>query len=294
LAQQIFREAHSMTTRYGNDERHQLAKYMSSPTASFTELLAEHHPGVLPWSGASRSQAGSAMPHGTTIITLRFKDGIVMAGDRQVTSGTTIAYRYGEKVYAADNSSCVGVAGTAALAFDMAKLFQVELLHYEKIEGVELSLQGKANKLAGMVRNNLEMAMQGLTVVPLYAGYDADSGIGRIYSYDPVGGLTEEFKGYHSIGSGSIFALGSLKKLHDVGLAEPAAITVALEALYDAAEEDTATMGPDLAREIYPLVHVVTAEGHRALTDEETAAVAQRIVERRQSAPDGPRAIIQE
>ncbi|HEV7974633.1 proteasome subunit beta [Amycolatopsis sp.] len=282
-----------MTMLYGNDERHQLAKYMSTPTSSFTELLAEHHPGALPWSHASGSQPGSAMPHGTTIITLRFADGIVMAGDRQVTSGTTIAYRYGEKVYAADNSSVVGVAGTAALAFEMAKLFQVELLHYEKIEGVELSLQGKANKLAGMVRGNLEMAMQGLTVVPLYAGYDADSGIGRIYSYDPAGGLTEEFKGYHSIGSGSIFALGSLKKLHDVGLDEQAAVTVALEALYDAAEGDTATMGPDLARGIYPIVHVVTADGGRALTDAETETFARGIVERRQSAPDGPRAIIE-
>ena len=280
-----------MATRYG-EVRHQFTKYMSLPTSSFTELLAEYHPDALPWSRASGTQAVNEIPHGTTIVALRFVDGVIMAGDRQVTIGTRISDRYGEKVYTADGSSCIGVAGTAALAFEMARLFQVELLHYEKIEGVQLSLQGKANKLAGMVRNNLGMAMQGLTVVPIYAGYDANSGIGQIFSYDPVGGMSEEHTGYHSIGSGSLFALGSLKKLHYESLGEQDAITVALEALYDAAEGDTATMGPDLAREIYPIVHVVTAEGDRALPDAETGAVARRIVDRRQSEPNGPKATL--
>ncbi|MGH3717574.1 MAG: proteasome subunit beta [Pseudonocardiaceae bacterium] len=280
-----------MTTRSGN-ERHHFADYMSSPTSSFTELLAEYHPDALPWSRASGTLASNETPHGTTIVALRFADGVVMAGDRQVTSGTWISYRYGEKVYPADNSSCIGVAGVAALAFEMARLFQVELLHYEKIEGVQLSLKGKANKLAGMIRNNLEMAMQGLASVPLYAGYDADSGVGQIFSYDAIGGMSEEHAGYHSIGSGSLFALGSLKKLYHASLGEQDAITVALEALYDAAEGDTGTMGPDLAREIYPIVHVVTAEGDRTLPDAETGAISRRIVDRRRSEPNGPRATV--
>lgn len=280
-----------MTTRSGN-ERHQFAKYMSAPTSSFTELLAEYHPDALPWSRASSTIAPNETPHGTTIVALRFADGVVMAGDRQMTSGMRISYRYAEKVYPADNSSCIGVAGVAALAFEMARLFQVELLHYEKIEGVQLSLRGKANKLAGMVRNNLDMAMQGLVAVPLYAGYDADSGIGQIFSYDAVGGMSEEHSGYHSIGSGSLFALGSLKKLYDESLGEQDAVTVALEALYDAAEGDTGTMGPDLARDIYPIVHVVNAEGDRTLPDSETGAIARRIVERRRGEPDGPKATV--
>lgn len=280
-----------MTTRSGN-ERHHFARYMSSPTSSFTELLAEHHPHTLPWSCASGTMASNETPHGTTIVALRFADGVVMAGDRQMTSGTTISYRYAEKVYPADNSSCIGVAGVAALAFEMARLFQVELLHYEKIEGVQLSLKGKANRLSGMIRGNLEMALRGLVAVPLYAGYDADSGTGQIFSYDGVGGMSEEHSGYHSIGSGSIFALGSLKKLYYESLGEQDAITVALEALYDAAEGDTGTMGPDLAREIYPIVHVVTAEGDRTVPDAEIGAIARRIVERRRSEPNGPRATV--
>ncbi|WP_020672866.1 proteasome subunit beta [Amycolatopsis nigrescens] len=273
-----------------SDGRHQFATFMSSPTSSFAELLAQCRPEALPWANGSATQFAAQVPHGTTIVAFRFAGGVLMAGDRQVTSGTVIGYRYGEKVYTADEYSCVGVAGTASLAFEMARLFQVELLHYEKIEGVALSLQGKANKLAGMVRGNLDLAMQGLTVVPLYAGYDPEAGIGRIFSYDPAGGMSEEHEGYHSIGSGSIFALGSLKKLHHAELSAEDALTVALEALYDAAEGDTATMGPDLGREIYPLVHVVTADGDRAVADEEIAAAAHRVVEGRRRRPDGPRA----
>jgi proteasome beta subunit len=212
-----------------------------------------------------------------------------MAGDRQVTAGTMIDYRYGEKVYSADEYSCIGVAGTASLAFEMARLFQVELRHYEKLEGVRLSLQGKANKLAGMVRQNMAMAMQGLTVVPLYAGYDLEAGIGRIYSYDPIGGLSEEHEGFESIGSGSMFALGCVKKMYREDLTEQEAISVVLEALYDAAESDVATMGPDLAREIYPLVHVVTAEGEHELSAEEVAAAARQVVDGRHRRPNGPR-----
>ncbi|MEO7194157.1 MAG: proteasome subunit beta [Pseudonocardiaceae bacterium] len=254
--------------------------------------MTEYHPDALPWSRAAAAMGSNETPHGTTIVALRFADGVIMAGDRQMTSGTMISYRYAEKVYPADDSSCIGVAGVAALAFEMARLFQVELLHYEKIEGVQLSLKGKANKLSGMIRGNLEMALRGLVAVPLYAGYDANSGTGQIFSYDAVGGMSEEHSGYHSIGSGSIFALGSLKKLYYASLGEQDAITVALEALYDAAEGDTGTMGPDLAREIYPIVHVVTAEGDRTVPDAEIGALARRIVERRRSEPNGPRATV--
>jgi proteasome beta subunit len=269
---------------------------MSMPTSSFTEVLARIRPHALPGARLGDQPGGFSeqVPHGTTVVTLRFGGGVLMAGDRQVTSGTMIGYRYGEKVYSADEYSCIGIAGSASLALEMARLFQVELRHYEKIEGVGLSLQGKANKLAGMVRQNLEMAMQGLTVVPLFAGYDLESGVGRIYSYDPVGGINEEHEGYQSIGSGSVFAMGSLKKLYREDLSEEDALAVALEALYDAAESDVATMGPDLAREIYPRVHVVTAAGERTLSDEEIAAAAQRVIDRRRHRPDGPRANLDE
>nr|AKA59451.1 proteasome subunit beta [uncultured bacterium AR_456] len=274
-----------------NDGHYQFMDLMSMSTSSFTDLANRFQPDTLPWTRHARQQGDFAdqMPHGTTVVAMRFADGVLMAGDRQVTSGTMIGYRYAEKVYSADEYSCVGVAGTAALAFEMARLFQVELRHYEKLEGVSLSLQGKANKLAGMVRQNMAMAMQGLTVVPLYAGYDLEAGIGRIYSYDPIGGISEEHEGFEAIGSGSLFAVGCLKKMYRDDLTEQEAITAALEALYDAAESDVATMGPDLTREIYPLVHVVTAEGERELSTEEVATVARQVVDGRHRRPNGPR-----
>ncbi|SFO96858.1 proteasome beta subunit [Amycolatopsis arida] len=269
--------------------QHPFTTYMTSLTSSFTELLATHHPDALPWARVPDAKLAGQTPHGTTIVALRFDGGVLMAGDRQITSGTTISYRYAQKVFVADEYSCVGVAGSASLAFEMARLFRLELLHYEKIEGRTLSLQGKANKLSSMVRGNLDMATQGLVVVPIYAGYDQFADVGRIFSYDPIGGVSEEHDGYHSIGSGSTFALGSLKKLHRSTLGERDAITVAMEALYDAAEGDVATMGPDLARDVYPVVHVVTADGDRELPDDEVGPIAREVVQRRMGAPDGPK-----
>ncbi|MCT2581870.1 proteasome subunit beta [Actinophytocola gossypii] len=275
-----------------NDRRDQIRDLMSMSTSSFTDLASRIQPDVLPWTRqvGPRPDLVEQVPHGTTVVAMRFDGGVIMAGDRQATSGTTVGYRYAEKVYSADEYSCVGIAGTASLAYEMARLFQVELLHYEKLEGVRLSLQAKANKLGAMVKQNITMAMQGFTVVPVYAGFDPEAGIGRIYSYDPLGGLTEEHEGFHSIGSGSLFATGCLKKMHRDDLSEQDAITVALEALYDAADTDIATMGPDLARGIYPLVHLVTAEGERELPTDEVAAVARQVVDGRQRQPNGPRA----
>ncbi|WP_084161290.1 proteasome subunit beta [Nocardia sp. BMG51109] len=275
-----------------SDDRPHLLRYMYSPSSSITEFLAEHKPEALAWTRAANNSVPDGITHGTTIVALKFAGGAVIAGDRQATSGTSVGYRYARKVYPVDATSCIGVAGTSALAFDMVRLFQLEVEHYEKIEGSSLSLVGRANKLAGMVRQNLPMAMQGLAVVPVYVGYDDESDSARIFSYDPAGAMTEEYEGYHSIGSGSLFAMGSLKKLYAEDLGEDGAIAVALEALYDAAESDTATMLPDLGRGIFPTLHVVTSDGERGLTDDEIATVVQGILDRRRRQPDGPRASI--
>jgi proteasome beta subunit len=194
--------------------------------------------------------------------------------------GNLIAHREIEKVYPADEYSCVGIAGTAGVAVEMVRLFQVELEHYEKIEGALLSLDGKANRLATMIRGNLGMALQGLAVVPLFAGYDIDRGVGRIFSYDVTGGRYEE-RDHHSVGSGSLFARGTLKKRWEPGLSGDTAVDIALEALVDAADEDAATGGPDERRRIYPVVAVVDDAGYRRVDDDVLAAAVTRLLQER-------------
>jgi proteasome beta subunit len=212
-----------------------------------------------------------------------------MAGDRRATMGNIIAQRDIEKVYPADEYSCVGIAGSAGLAVEIVRLFQAELEHYEKIEGITLSLDGKANRLATMIRGNLGMAMQGLAVVPLFAGYDLEAAEGRIFSYDVTGGRYEEHS-FHAVGSGSLFARGSLKKLYRDALSERDCATALVQALYDAADDDSATGGPDLTRRIFPVVAAVTDDGFRRVPDDEVAAIADAVIDARMTRPDGPAA----
>src|ERR1700722_4905469 len=263
------------------------AACMSAGTSSFADFLASFAPDLLPGAGA-RAVAGSAaaadLPHGTTIVALAFDDGVIMTGDRRSTAGNMIAQRDIEKGFRSDDFSCVGMAGVAGIGLELVRLFQLELEHYEKLEGRTLSLEGKANRLATFVRGNLAGAMQGLVVVPLFAGFDQDVGIGRIFSYDVAGGRYEERK-FHGIGSGSVFARGALKKLYTEGMSEEDAITACMQALYDAADDDSATGGPDLTRHIYPVVAVVTEDGFRRLTDDEAGEYAQAVVGERMQSP---------
>jgi proteasome beta subunit len=228
-----------------------------------------------------------SVPHGTTVVALRCAEGAVMAGDRRATMGNVIAQRDIEKVFPADDHSLVGIAGVAGLSVEMVRLFQVELEHYEKIEGVPLSTDGKANRLATLLRGNLGLAMQGLAVVAMLAGYDLDRNVGRIFSYDVTGGRYEEHE-YHAIGSGSFFARGSLKKLFNPNASAQTAALVALQALYDAADDDSATGGPDISRKIFPVIGIVTHEGVRMLDQDATADLAGIVVAQRQQRPDGP------
>jgi proteasome beta subunit len=264
--------------------------FMAPGSSSFTDFLSSYSPDLLP---ARRrppaSPVGDEIPHGTTIVAVTFPDGVVMAGDRRATAGNVIAQRDIEKVFRADEFSAIAIAGTAGLGLELVRLFQVELEHYEKMEGRTLSLVGKANRLATMIRGNLGLAMQGLVVVPLFAGFDEDRQAGRIFSYDAAGGKYEEHD-HHSIGSGSVFARGSLKKLYRGGLSEEDAALVCVHALYDAADDDSATGGPDLIRRIFPVVSSVTADGYRRLSDEQVGALAQIVVDGRYQAPGGPAA----
>jgi proteasome beta subunit len=227
-------------------------------------------------------QHAEIAPHATTIVALSCSDGVVMAGDRRATMGNLIASRDIEKVHEADPYSLIGIAGTAGIGIEFIRLFQVELEHYEKIEGAMLSLDGKANRLATLIRGNLGAALQGLVAIPLFAGYDLDAKdpakAGRIFSFDVAGGCYEENGGYDSIGSGSLFAKSALKKRYKVGLSVDDAVRLAVAALYDAADDDTATGGPDVIRKIYPVVMTVTPEGTHRLTDEETGAIAEAVI----------------
>jgi proteasome beta subunit len=227
------------------------------------------------------TEAGpTALTQGTTVLALKFAQGVVMAGDRRAVEGYTISDDEMMKVFPADDYSAVGIAGVAGQAIEMVRLFQTELEHYEKVEGEHLSLEGKANRLAQMVRASFPMVMQGLVVVPIYAGFDRRRNQGRIFRYDVIGGRYEE-SDYAATGSGSREAKASMKKRWRPELSSDEAVEVAVEALVDAGEEDTATAGPDLIRGIFPTMHVVTTEGVEELGEEPVRQAAERVIERR-------------
>jgi proteasome beta subunit len=275
------------------------AAYMRPGNGSFSEFLAVAEPQLLPRQPSSAG-APAAVPHATTIVAVTCADGVVMAGDRRATMGNIIAQRDIEKVFVADSHSAIGIAGTAGMAVEMVRLFRLELEHYEKIEGVRLSLDGKANRLATMIRGNLGMALQGLAVVPLFAGledaaaFGADPAVseagspppGRIFSYDIAGGRYEEHD-YYAVGSGSMFARSALKKRYEPGADMATTVRAAIEALYDAADDDSATGGPDLTRRIFPVVVAVSAAGAQRLSEEEVAAVSEAVVAGRLRRPGG-------
>jgi proteasome beta subunit len=269
--------------------------FFRAGNSSFSDFLSAHAPELLPGNRALASMSSGSIeaPHGTTIVAITHTTGVILAGDRRATMGNVIAQRDMDKVFQGDEFSAVGIAGTAGTAIELVRLYQVELEHYEKIEGTVLSLEGKANRLAMLIRNNLPMAMQGLAVVPLFAGYDLEATdpakAGRIFSYDVTGGRYEEHS-FHSVGSGSVYARGSLKKLYRDDFSEADAITACIQALYDAADDDSATGGPDLTRRIYPVITAVNVDGFRRLSDDEVAAVTEQVVAERMSSPGGPNA----
>jgi proteasome beta subunit len=273
-----------------NDGRHVVeltSEFFRIGSSSFTDFVSRVSPDVLPTSRAAVAGMGDLSPHGTTIVAATFPGGVVVAGDRRATMGNIIAQRDIEKVFAADEFSIIGIAGAAGLAVELVGLFQVELEHYEKIEGAPLSLVGKANRLATMIRLNLGLAMQGLVVVPLFAGWDELTEEGRIFSYDATGGRYEEHA-YFSVGSGSVFARGSLKKLYRPDFNADEAALAVIQALYDAADDDSATGGPDMQRKIFPVVLAATADGVRKMSEEETTEMITRLMASRSERPDGP------
>lgn len=260
----------------------------SSPVdlSSFSDFLRRQAPDLLP-TGSAGLPAGAAaeLPHGTTIVALKYPGGVVMAGDRRSTQGNMIAGRDVQKVYITDDYTATGIAGTAAIAVEFARLYAVELEHYEKLEGVPLTFAGKVNRLAIMVRGNLGAAMQGLLALPLLVAYDIDEAdaehAGRIVSFDAAGGWNVEEEGYQAVGSGSLFAKSSMKKLYAQVTDADSALRVAIEALYDAADDDSATGGPDLVRGIYPTAVTIGADGAVDVPEERIAELAREIIESR-------------
>jgi proteasome beta subunit len=275
------------------DLRGRRVPFEALESSSFARFLSSYAPQLLPggslrdWAGASGT--AGALTHATTIVAVVCDEGVVLASDRRATAGSMISKRDVEKVFRCDQFSAMGIAGVLALGLEFARLFQVELEHYEKMEGRSLSLDGKANRLAAMIRGNLGLAMQGLVLVPLLAGYDLDNGAGRIFSYDPAGGPSEEHR-FYSIGSGSVFAQGALKKLYTEDMPTNEAVLCCVQALYDAADDDSATGGFDMARRIFPVVTTVTGDGFTRLPEAEVAEVAQQVVAGRMDSPDGPNA----
>ncbi len=230
--------------------------------------------------------------HGTTVVAVRYADGVVMAGDRRATSGNLISHRTMEKVFPADRHSGVAIAGAAGPAMEMVRLFQLQLEHYEKVEGTELSLEGKANQLSTMVRGHLPAAMQGLVVVPLYAGYDRRRGQGRLFQYDVTGGRYEEGN-FAATGSGSLHAGTVVKVGWRDAMDRAATLDLVLSALYQAADEDSATGGPDVIRGIWPTMATITTDGFERVSDSEIAERFEALVDRLStiesaSSPAGP------
>ncbi|WP_328357341.1 proteasome subunit beta [Mycobacterium sp. NBC_00419] len=254
--------------------------------SSFSEFLRREAPQLLPTAGTVGAPApGDALPHGTTIVALRYPGGVLIAGDRRSTQGHMIAGRDVQKVYITDDYTATGIAGTAAIAVEFARLYAVELEHYEKLEGVALTFAGKVNRLAIMVRGNLGAALQGFVALPLLVGYDlADpdpQAAGRIVSFDAAGGWNIEDEGYQSVGSGSIFAKSSIKKLYAGVTDAESALRVAVEALYDAADDDSATGGPDLVRGIFPTAVTIEADGALEVAEERISRLAREVIQTR-------------
>ena len=253
--------------------------------SSFSDFLRRQAPELLPTPGTSGAvaPAGDALPHGTTIVALRYPGGVLIAGDRRSTQGNMIAGRDVQKVYITDDYTATGIAGTAALAVEFARLYAVELEHYEKLEGVAMTFPGKVNRLAIMVRGNLGAALQGFVALPLLVGYDRDdpdpAAAGRIVSFDAAGGWHVEDEGYQAVGSGSLFAKASMKKLYPGVSDADSALMVAVEALYDAADDDSATGGPDLVRGIYPTAVVIDAGGAHEVAEDRIARLAREVIE---------------
>ena len=266
--------------------------------SSFSEFLRRQAPELLPAGGmagglprglpgvgGAAGESYASLPHGTTIVALKYRGGVVIAGDRRSTQGNMIAGRDVQKVYITDDYTATGIAGTAALAVEFARLYAVELEHYEKLEGVPMTFAGKVNRLAIMVRGNLGAALQGFVALPLLVGYDIDAAdaeaAGRIVSFDAAGGWHLEEEGYQAVGSGSLFAKASMKKLYSAVTDADSALKVAVEALYDAADDDSATGGPDLVRGIYPTAVTIDAGGAHDVTEERIAGLARDVIEKR-------------
>ena len=256
------------------------AAFFDYATSSFSEVLRRSAPHLLPppstWTGQD-PQGPPPVPHGTTVLAVRYRDGVVMAGDRQASEGYQVAHRRIEKIFKADDLSAVGIAGAAGPAMEMARLFQTELEHYEKVEGENLSLEGKANRLGQMIRVNLPMAMQGLVVVPIFAGFDEKAGVGRLFKYDVTGGRYEETD-YFAQGSGGKDARDSLKKRFKRDMGKDETVRITVEALLDAADEDLGTGGPDLMRGIFPTVKTITRSGISDLPDEDVRRHCEAIL----------------
>jgi proteasome beta subunit len=240
----------------------------------FSHLLPFQH---LPQLSASEGQLTQAVPVATTILSLRFMEGVIVAGDRQATEGFEVSSRRIEKVHNADEHSVIAIAGAAGPCLEMVKLFQIEMEHYQKIEGEDLALDGKANKLAQMVKQNLPAAFQGLIVIPIFAGYDLHTQTGRIFKYDLTGGRYEEQE-FYATGSGGKEARSTLKKFFKKDLSRDAALRLALEALIDAADLDVGTSGPDLARGIYPQIKIVTQEGTVDVDDDTLRSLSETLL----------------
>jgi proteasome beta subunit len=261
-------------------------------SSSFSEMLRQQAPHLLP-AGRAVGSGGApgpsdALPHGTTIVALKFPGGVLIAGDRRSTQGNMIAGRDVKKVYVTDDYTATGIAGTAAIAVEFSRLYAVELEHYEKVEGVPMTFAGKVNRLAIMVRGNLGAALQGFVALPLLVGYDLDDPdsqrAGRIVSFDAAGGWNIEIEGYQSVGSGSVFAKSSIKKLYSRVSDAESGLRVAVESLYDAADDDSATGGPDLVRGIYPTAVIIGAEGAEDVSEARIAELAREVVESRSRA----------
>jgi proteasome beta subunit len=254
--------------------------------SSFSDFLSRQAPELLP-GGVSHTVPGGGvdLPHGTTIVALRYPGGVLIAGDRRATQGHMIASRDVQKVHIADDYAATGIAGTAAIAVEFARLYAVELEHYEKVEGVPLTFRGKVNRLATMVRGNLGAALQGFVALPLLVAFDVDAvdpvNAGRIVSFDAAGGWNIEEEGYQAVGSGSLFAKSSIKKLYSQVTDADTALKTAIEALYDAADDDSATGGPDLVRGIYPTAVLIEATGTEEVTEARIAGLAREVIERR-------------
>lgn len=233
--------------------------------------------------------AGSGLPfeptEGTTILALRYRDGVMVAGDRRATAGHTVLYDRADKVIPIDDYSLMAISGSPAMAFEIARILEHSFQYHRRRQLQEMSIEAKLRRLSLLIRDNLPMAVQGIgAVIPIFATYDQEADLGRIYFYDVLGAQFE-VADFATTGSGSSAVRGAMYYMNRWGgppfsqLSREDAVGLSLRLLFTASEYDSATGRYESSAGVYPTVKTITSGGQEDIDLDELRALHERFLD---------------